>query len=346
MTKLWRVDKSSLISVGDGKLDEEKDLEQWIENDPAILDADLLIIGRQVETGFGRIDLLGIRSDGSLLIIELKRDKTPRDVIAQILEYASWAAKRNTADVLSVADQYSLQKKFPSFAERFSQYFQTGLPEVLNPTHGMLVVASTLDQRSKKIVEYLSEEHGISINTAFFNVFTDGDRKYLAADWLLDQQEVAERTAERVKAPWKGDWYANVDDGSSRSWEDMRKYGFLAAGGGRFYSGRLDQLTKDDLVYVYQRGQGYVGRGVVQGESMLAGEFRFEGKSLFDLPLEQPNLAHDSKNPELAEYLVPVKWMKTVPISHAKKFPGAFANQNIVCRLRDPATLEFLEKEF
>ncbi len=31
---------------------------------------------------------------------------------------------------------------------------------------------------------------------------------------------------------------------------------------------------------------------------------------------------------------------------YAKTFTGVFANPNIVCRLREPATLAFLAKEF
>ena len=68
------------------RLDAERDLEDWIEADPTLLDPDILIIGRQVTAAdSGRIDLLGIRSDGSLEIIELKRDVSPREIVAQIL---------------------------------------------------------------------------------------------------------------------------------------------------------------------------------------------------------------------------------------------------------------------
>ena len=36
------------------------------------------------------IDLLAIDADGNLHVLELKRDKTPRDVVAQVLDYGSW----------------------------------------------------------------------------------------------------------------------------------------------------------------------------------------------------------------------------------------------------------------
>ena len=49
-----------------------------------------MLIGRQVRTSFGGIiDLLAIAPDGSLVLIELKRDKTPREIVAQALDYAS-----------------------------------------------------------------------------------------------------------------------------------------------------------------------------------------------------------------------------------------------------------------
>ncbi len=33
-------------------------------------------------------DLLGLDKDGNIVIVELKRGKTPREVVAQLLEYA------------------------------------------------------------------------------------------------------------------------------------------------------------------------------------------------------------------------------------------------------------------
>jgi hypothetical protein len=73
----------------------------------------------------------------------------------------------------------------------------------------MLIVASAMDPSSKRIVEYLSQVHGLAINTAFFNIFADGDHRYLSAGWLMDQQEVVERSEIRVSAPWSGVWYAS-----------------------------------------------------------------------------------------------------------------------------------------
>src|SRR3546814_10552761 len=61
-------------------------------------------IGREVtiENG-GRIDILAIDREGDLSIIELKRDRTPREVIAQVLDYASWVAGLTTKQVHDIA---------------------------------------------------------------------------------------------------------------------------------------------------------------------------------------------------------------------------------------------------
>ncbi|MCO7244261.1 MULTISPECIES: PDDEXK family nuclease [Halomonadaceae] len=85
-------------------------LEEQIMQDVSILNRDWLLIGRQVRTGFDKlIDLLAVDANGTVIVIELKRDKTPRDVVAQAIDYASW--------VVTLAD-YQLIDIYQQFAER------------------------------------------------------------------------------------------------------------------------------------------------------------------------------------------------------------------------------------
>ena len=93
--RVWAVDESdSLKELELSKLDYEERIENWISNNVSVLvpeESGLLIIGRQVATVFGGwIDLLCINADGDLVIVELKRGKTPREVTAQALDYATW----------------------------------------------------------------------------------------------------------------------------------------------------------------------------------------------------------------------------------------------------------------
>tara|TARA_B100000780_G_scaffold276506_1_gene245229 strand:+ start:1324 stop:2361 length:1038 start_codon:yes stop_codon:yes gene_type:complete len=343
MTSLFRIENNKLSPIKRASLPNERQLEDWISSDPLIIGLDVMIIGRQVKTDFNKyIDLLAIDSEGDLTIIELKKDRTPRDVVGQILDYASWVCCLTTREVYEVAAEY-LRKPL---AEAFLEKFERPLPEKLSDNHSMIIVASEFDPSSARIVEYLAEYHDVNINTAFFKVFDFNGDLVLATDWLMDQQEVIERSESKKKAPWSGFWYTNVGDDGTRSWEDMRKYGFLAAGGGSFFSKRLDQLNIGDPIFAYQKSMGYVGYGIITQTKIQAKDFEVDETPLFELPLEEDNIKHDCDDPELAEYVVGVDWKKTFPISEAKKFIGAFANQNIVCKLRDPATLEFLKTTF
>ena len=76
---IWKVG-STPTALPLTKLATEKELEDGITARPVILSPEWMLIGRQERTSFGGIvDLLAIAPDGSLVLIELKRDKTPRD---------------------------------------------------------------------------------------------------------------------------------------------------------------------------------------------------------------------------------------------------------------------------
>jgi len=86
-----------------GRLPNEQRLEDMIIRDPRILSTEWMLIGRQEITGLGgRIDLLAIAPDGSLVLVDLKRDRTLREVIAQAMDCGSWV-EQLTADRIARA---------------------------------------------------------------------------------------------------------------------------------------------------------------------------------------------------------------------------------------------------
>lgn len=78
---------------------------------------------------------------------------------------------------------------------------------------------------------------------------------------------------------------------------------------------------------------GYVGFGRVTKPAVMARDFEVEAKRkrLFDLPLLQSNIRDLANDPEMAEWVVGVEWIKTFTRNDARWFNGGFANQNIVC---------------
>lgn len=129
-------------------------LEEMIVAEPRILSAEWMMIGRQIDTGFGgRIDLLAIAPDGTLVLVELKRDRTPREVVAQALDYASWVEGLDAANVAAIYERFRAGASLGAdFAARFGQPLDE---EAINDSHQTVIVGAALDAASKRIVNYL-----------------------------------------------------------------------------------------------------------------------------------------------------------------------------------------------
>jgi hypothetical protein len=53
--------------------------------------------------------------------------------------------------------------------------FGGSIPETVNSSHILVLVAEELDASSERIINYLADEHGVSINAVFFSFFQDAD---------------------------------------------------------------------------------------------------------------------------------------------------------------------------
>ena len=74
---------------------------------PDLLMDGLTLIGRQVSTDGGPLDLLGIDADGRLVVFELKRGTLTRDAVAQVLDYASGLATLDTVRFGALIEKHS-----------------------------------------------------------------------------------------------------------------------------------------------------------------------------------------------------------------------------------------------
>lgn len=344
MTRLFRVSDSGLVESQRKSLDLEKRIQDWVEDDLSLIGVEGILIGREVRTGHGnRIDLLAMDEEGNLIIIELKRDTSARNIVAQVLDYASWACKLTTNEVYEIAQAYCGK----SLAETYRDKFNKAPPETLNATHQMVVVASEVDEATKRIIEYLSEEHDVGINASFFNIFGAEGHEWLTTDSLLDQEEVKDRSIKKARAPWSGFYYVTGGPEESRPWEELRQNGFFTASGGHTYSNKLDNLEIGASIVFYQKGTGYLGYGRVTTPKMRSNEFNLsDGTPLLEKLPNRPYLTEFEDDPDRASYVVGVNWHKTFDRLHAKTFTGIFANQNVVCKIYDQETADFLRKEF
>jgi hypothetical protein len=106
---LWKIEGAIPKKVEKSSFDLEKDLEDLIKAEPALLDGEnLLIIGQQVMVSDvnDRIDLLAVDASGSSVIIEVKRDKVRNPDELQSIRYASYVANWGHDSFESQADKH------------------------------------------------------------------------------------------------------------------------------------------------------------------------------------------------------------------------------------------------
>jgi hypothetical protein len=338
-------------ALAPSSLKDEKLLENMIETDPSILAEEWLIIGRQVQTAFGGyVDLLAIAPDGSLVVVELKRHKTPREVVAQAIDYASWVENLEADAISRIYEKYSSGGSLDdAFLARFSVVLQE---ENLNQSHQIVVVAAELDSSTERIISYLAARD-IAVNAVFFEVFSTETDQFLVRRWFVDPAEIqsAQSSPTNNKEPWNGEFFVSFGDDNQRSWEDARKFGFVSAGGGAWYSRTLNLLKPSDRVWVRIPKEGYVGVGIVESAAIPAGEFEVQenGKSTSILEIKTSANYGSRVNTDDQEYFVKIKWLKTLSRAEAYDELGFFGNQNSVCKPTAPrwrTTVEHLKNKF
>ena len=196
--------KNTEIKLEDGivekikynSIDYERHFESWLENSPSLLlddeeDGDTILwIGRQITASVGEVskfpDLIGIDSAGDLILVELKKGKTPRDVIAQILEYAAWGYRLDYNDLDDIAgsyyaadENYSGKSLLDIYQEVFNAQDDTIKESDFNRRQKLYIVAEDVSPIVKQVSEYLRDIYKVNINHLEYQVYKSKDDEYL-----------------------------------------------------------------------------------------------------------------------------------------------------------------------
>lgn len=126
------------------RIKQETDLEDLLEKNPEYFfeGGKLLIIGRQVPTNLNSVvDLLGIDRAGNTVVVELKRGRTPRETVAQLLEYASFVESRDYSQLNDIYQEYSGNQT--SLEDCHQRYFEGDSNETVsfNKSTRLVIVA-------------------------------------------------------------------------------------------------------------------------------------------------------------------------------------------------------------
>ncbi len=110
---VWRIDEG-VRPVEFGLLNLENRLEDILHENIKIASPNWLVIGRQVRTEHGGvIDLLAMDRDANLVVLELKRHQTHRDIVAQLLDYGSWVTRLEVDYITQIFDDYQKRRTSP-----------------------------------------------------------------------------------------------------------------------------------------------------------------------------------------------------------------------------------------
>lgn len=348
---IWKIN-NGIKKLAFSPIESENKLEETLREDISILSEDLLLIGNQIRTAHGKIiDMLAIDQNGSLIIIELKKEKTPRDVVAQALDYASWVQDLSYEEILSIYKE----KNDAPLEKAFDEKYESSLPDKINESHKIMIVSAQLNSETERIINYLADNFGVPINAVFFRYFEEDGQQFITRSWLMDPDLIEDKAShsknDTKKEKWNNqDFVVNFEDKDSRSWEDAREYGFIAAGNGRWYSKTLNKLYTGARIFCMIPKSGYVGIGEVIEEALPIKDVTFtvdnEKIKMRDLNLRATNMFHDEENLDKCEYIVKVKWLKTIPKQEAYWIKGLKANQNSAYKLTNQYTIDKVSEFF
>ena len=190
-TKIWIINQDKINEVQPCRLDFEERLHNWILQELAIISSDSFIIGSKVKTDHNKeIDILAMDSNGDLIIIELKRDMTPREVVAQALDYTAWASELKEEDINLILQK---QGNKLTIEELFDKSFPSSEIDEFNENQKILIVGTSIDPITERIVKYLSKK-SVDINVVTFSYYKNDKIELLSKNYLLSPSDFQSNT--------------------------------------------------------------------------------------------------------------------------------------------------------
>lgn len=199
--KAWQIVDGKLLLIetslaGNGRK-EKNDLELWIKSNSSVLGDDIVVIGEQVKTATGFIDFLGIDRSGNTVIIELKRDKLPRDVLTQAIDYASDVADWGLEKFSEICMSYTSQTLEDYFLKKFPDIAIEDL--AINQAQRLLLVGFGVDSSLARMVEWLSDKYSIGINAVILKYIKTVKGEEILSRMVIIPEDIEKQKANRKK---------------------------------------------------------------------------------------------------------------------------------------------------
>lgn len=199
--KTWEIIDGKLEAVNSSLAEngrkETEHLEEWIRTKTDILGNDIIIIGQQVYTKSGFLDFLGIDNNGNLVIVELKRDKLAREVLAQAIDYASDLATWDIDKISETCMSYTGKNLEDHLTANFTNI---EIDEItINQSQRLLLVGFSIEERLSRMIEWLSNNFDMAINAIVLNYVKTSSGSELLSRTVTIPEEIAKEKSNKKK---------------------------------------------------------------------------------------------------------------------------------------------------
>ena len=163
------------------RVEREDYLESLFVKNPGMLMPDLKLVGRQTPTDSGNLDLLGVDGDGTLVVFELKRGKSTRDAVAQVIDYCFFLESLSDTDLAELVAKYSGKNGIDpigDFEAWYGEQYEGKDLSELRPIR-MVLVGVGADAPAQRMVGFLAERE-VDVSLLTFHGYRYGDRTLLA----------------------------------------------------------------------------------------------------------------------------------------------------------------------
>ena len=199
--KTWEIIEGELKAItstlADNGRKETEHLEKWIKTKPDILGNDIVIIGEQVYTKSGPLDFLGIDNNGNLVIVELKRDKLARVVLAQAIDYASDLASWDIDKLSEICMSFTGNSLEDHLIANFENIVIDDL--TINQSQRLLLVGFSIEESLSRMIEWLSVNFDMAINAIVLNYVRTSSGTEVLSRTVTIPEEIAKEKSNRRK---------------------------------------------------------------------------------------------------------------------------------------------------
>ena len=272
--KIHGIDDSGKVTTyNHSPVSEEKELEDYIESNPGIIEKDMMILKRQQPTDAGKfIDLLGLDNDGNVVVIEIKKESNDaRKVITQTIEYGIWAEDLRYSELNAIARDETKLGNFPNLEKMFQDRDAEFQADDFNADTKLYIVHEKIGDDIKKIARWLNDK-GIEIYCVELNFHKQDGHKIAVPRMVVGGTQLR---VQQKKEEFSEEHHTKRGDSGTKE-----MYAFLKE--------EVNKLGKYEILPVknyvgFKRHQRFLGVRIRKDKLILHIRQLYDGKEYFSV---------------------------------------------------------------